>query len=76
VRDPGRGRQGRTARPRDPRPAHPDQQAGAYPRPRVRGLADAIIAAPVGEIGEMKQLIAELEQKPIPSDAPDLPPAN
>jgi len=44
--------------------------------PRVRELADEIIAAQVREIDEMKQLIADLEQNPIPSDAPDLPPAN
>ena len=26
------------------------------------------------EIGEMEQLIADIEANPIPSDAPDLPP--
>lgn len=46
--------------------------------PRVRKLADGIIEAQVREIGEMKQLIAELESKPTPGDAKDLParPAN
>jgi uncharacterized protein (DUF305 family) len=44
--------------------------------PRVRKLADEIIEAQVREIAEMKQLIADLEQNPIPSGAPDLPPAN
>ncbi len=43
--------------------------------PRVRKLADAIIEAQVREIGEMKQLIRELEQRPTPAGAPDLPPA-
>ena len=33
--------------------------------PRVRKLADGIIEAQVREIGEMKQLIAELESKPV-----------
>jgi hypothetical protein len=42
--------------------------------PKVRALADAIIEAQVREIGEMKRLIAELEQTPVPSNAPDLPP--
>ncbi|MGV8853661.1 MAG: DUF305 domain-containing protein [Devosia sp.] len=42
--------------------------------PRVRELADGIIAAQVREIGEMKALIADLEQNPVPADAPDLPP--
>jgi len=41
---------------------------------RVRKLADAIIAAQVREIGEMEQLIADLEQNPIAFDAPGLPP--
>lgn len=41
--------------------------------PRVRQLADEIIEAQVREIGEMKALIAELEQNPPPEDAPDLP---
>ena len=41
--------------------------------PRVRKLADGIIEAQVREIGEMKQLIAELESKPAPGDAKDLP---
>ena len=43
--------------------------------PRVRELADGIIAAQVKEIGEMKELIADLERNPIPSDRPDLAPA-
>ncbi|WDR01251.1 DUF305 domain-containing protein [Devosia algicola] len=42
--------------------------------PRVRKLADGIIEAQVREIGEMKQLITDLEQNPLPADAPDLPP--
>jgi Domain of unknown function (DUF305) len=42
--------------------------------PRVRELADQIIEAQVREIDEMKRLIADLEQNPPPSDAPDLPP--
>jgi hypothetical protein len=42
--------------------------------PRVRKLADGIIEAQVREIGEMKQLIADLGAKPVPADAPDLPP--
>jgi len=41
--------------------------------PRVRKLADDIIEAQVREIGEMEHLVAELEQKPLPSSAPDLP---
>ncbi|UFW46518.1 MULTISPECIES: DUF305 domain-containing protein [Bradyrhizobium] len=41
--------------------------------PRVRKLADGIIEAQVREIGEMKQLIADLESKPTPGDAKDLP---
>ena len=42
--------------------------------PRVRELADAIIAAQVREISEMEQLIAELERRPPPAGAPELPP--
>ena len=42
--------------------------------PRVRDLADKILAAQVREIGEMKQLIADLQRNPPPGDAPDLPP--
>ena len=42
--------------------------------PRVRKLADGIIEAQVREIGEMKQLIADLERNPLPSSAPDLQP--
>ncbi|MCP1773578.1 uncharacterized protein (DUF305 family) [Bradyrhizobium japonicum] len=41
--------------------------------PRVRKLADGIIEAQVREIGEMKRLIAELESKPTPDGAKDLP---
>jgi uncharacterized protein (DUF305 family) len=41
--------------------------------PRVRKLADGIIEAQVREIGEMKQLIADLERNPVPAGAPDLP---
>ena len=40
--------------------------------PRVRELADSIIEAQVREIGEMKQLIADLEAHPVPASAPDL----
>ena len=42
--------------------------------PRVRELADGIIAAQVREIAQMKALIADLEQNPVPAAAPDLPP--
>lgn len=42
--------------------------------PRVRELADSIIAAQMREIAEMKQLIADLEQTPTPDSAPDLEP--
>lgn len=42
--------------------------------PRVRKLADGIIEAQVKEIGEMKSLISEIESKPAPADAKDLPP--
>lgn len=41
---------------------------------RVRKLADQIIDAQVREIAEMKTLIADLERKPVPADAMDLPP--
>ncbi len=43
--------------------------------PRVRKLADGIIAAQVREIGEMEELIASLKDKPTPAGAPDLPAA-
>ena len=42
--------------------------------PRVRKLADEIIAAQVREIGEMETLIADLEANPVPEGKPDLPP--
>ena len=42
--------------------------------PRVRELADGIIAAQVREIGEMEALIADLEANPVPADAADLLP--
>lgn len=42
--------------------------------PRVRKLADGIIEAQVREIGEMKQLIATLRERPVPPGTPDLPP--
>lgn len=42
--------------------------------PRVRRLADGIIAAQVREIGEMKELIAQLKANPPPAGAADLPP--
>ncbi|HWX47212.1 MAG TPA: DUF305 domain-containing protein [Roseomonas sp.] len=43
--------------------------------PRVRRLADSIIEAQVREIGEMKQLVAELEANLPASSAPVLQPA-
>jgi Na+/proline symporter len=43
--------------------------------PRVRKLADGIIAAQVREIAEMKGLIADLEHNPTVAEAPDLPPS-
>ena len=42
--------------------------------PRVRKLADGIIEAQVREIGEMKNLIADLEVHPAPASANDLAP--
>lgn len=42
--------------------------------PRVRELADQIIEAQVREIDEMKRLIADIEENPVPPDAPDLQP--
>ncbi|TYL83469.1 DUF305 domain-containing protein [Bradyrhizobium cytisi] len=42
--------------------------------PRVRKLADGIIEAQVREIGEMENLIADLEARPTPADAKDLAP--
>ncbi len=44
--------------------------------PRVRKLADGIIEAQVREIGEMKQLIADLETHPLPGREADLPPVS
>ncbi len=41
---------------------------------RVRMLADGIIRAQVKDIGEMKQLISEIEKNPTPDRAPDLAP--
>jgi hypothetical protein len=41
--------------------------------PRVRKLADGIIEAQVREIGDMKQLIADLRASPVPRGAPELP---
>lgn len=43
--------------------------------PRVRALADGIIAAQVREIGEMEDLIADLGENPPAEGAPDLAPA-
>ena len=43
--------------------------------PRVRKLADGIIAAQVREIAEMKGLITDLERNPTATEAPDLPPS-
>jgi len=43
--------------------------------PRVQRLADSIIEAQVREIGEMRQLVAELEANPPASSAPVLQPA-
>jgi hypothetical protein len=40
--------------------------------PRVRELADKIIAAQVKEIGEMQTLIGQLEAQPPANTAPDL----
>jgi len=42
--------------------------------PRVRKLADGIIEAQVREIGEMKEIIRDLESHPPAANAPDLPP--
>ncbi|WP_421932307.1 DUF305 domain-containing protein [Phenylobacterium sp.] len=41
--------------------------------PEVRRLADGIIDAQVREIVQMERLIARLEARPTPPDAPDLP---
>lgn len=41
--------------------------------PRVRELADGIIAAQVREIDVMERLIADLVREPTPANAPDLP---
>lgn len=41
--------------------------------PRVRELADEIIAAQVREIGEMKALIADIEAHPVPDNARERP---
>lgn len=41
--------------------------------PEVRKLADGIIDAQVREIAEMDRMIARLEAKPTPANAPDLP---
>ena len=43
--------------------------------PRVRRLADTIIASQEREIAEMKDLIADLKRNPVASNAPLLPPA-
>ena len=44
--------------------------------PRVRELADEIIAAQVREIARMEALIVDLEGDPTPGGAPDLKPAD
>lgn len=41
--------------------------------PRVRELADQIIATQMREIREMRDLLASLERQPSPADAPALP---
>ena len=41
--------------------------------PEVRLLADRILDAQVREVAEMKRLVARLEARPVPGDAPDLP---
>jgi FlaA1/EpsC-like NDP-sugar epimerase len=41
--------------------------------PEVRKLADGIIDAQIREIAEMDRMIARLEAKPTPANAPDLP---
>jgi hypothetical protein len=43
--------------------------------PRVRQLADEILATQIREIAEMEVLIADLERDPPPPDAPVLPAA-
>ncbi len=43
---------------------------------RVRTLADGIIRAQVKEIGEMEQLISDLEKNPQPDQSQDLAPAS
>jgi len=43
--------------------------------PRVRRLADDILAAQLREIAEMERLIADLERNPPQPGSPDLPPA-
>lgn len=42
--------------------------------PRVRKLADGIIAAQVKEIAEMKTLIEDLKEHPVSSNAPQIVP--
>lgn len=42
--------------------------------PRVRDLADRIIETQMREIAEMRDLLASLERKPSPAEAPALPP--
>ncbi|MBR7618754.1 DUF305 domain-containing protein [Phenylobacterium sp. 20VBR1] len=41
--------------------------------PEVRKLADGIIDAQIREIAEMDRMIARLEAKPTPANAPNLP---
>lgn len=43
--------------------------------PRVRRLADQIIEAQLREIAQMKQLIADLDSKPVARNATALPPS-
>jgi uncharacterized protein (DUF305 family) len=39
----------------------------------VRAVADGIIEAQVREIAQMKALVTELEEQPVPDNARDIP---